>query len=101
MRAPTMSAVIERRRYNTETATLLAGDDYWDGHNYERHGRQTYLYRTPQGRYFTANLTQWQGERNNLTPVTEDEAIKLYEGSLTEHRVEYEEAFPGVNVEDA
>lgn len=30
--------IIDRKRYSVETATLLAGDDYWDGHNYERHG---------------------------------------------------------------
>jgi len=96
-----MSVVVERRRYNTETATLLAGDDYWNGNNWERHGRQTYLYRTPRGRYFVQHLTCWQGERDSLTPVELDEAISLYEGPLSEHRVDYEEAFPDVEVEDA
>ncbi len=42
MKAPRKFAcIIDRKRYDVETATLLAGDDYWDGHNMERHGRKT------------------------------------------------------------
>ena len=95
------SKIIDRKKYSVTTAALLAGDDYWDGHNFERSGRNEFLYRTPNGAYFTVNLTQWQGERDILTPVTQDEAIELFEGSLTEHRVNYTEAFPGVDVQDA
>lgn len=102
MRPPSdMTRIVDRRRYSTTTATLLAGDDFWDGHNWERHGRNTWLYRTPGGRYFVVTLTQWQGEQDALRPVDLDEAIELYEGRLTEHRVEYTEAFPDVEVEDA
>lgn len=101
MREPTMTKIVDRKRYDTETATLLAGDDYWDGHNFERHGRQQFLYRTPRGAYFTVNLTQWQGEQDTLTPVDLDEAIELYEGPLSNHREDYETAFPNVEVEDA
>lgn len=102
MRPPKdMTRIIDRRRYSTATATLLAGDDFWDGNNWERHGRNMFLYRTPSGRYFTVTLTQWQGERDALTPVTQDEAIGLYEGELPEQRVEYDEAFPNVEVLDA
>lgn len=93
--------IIDRKRYSVSTATLIAHDAYWDGHNYERHGRNTFLYRTPRGRYFTITLTQWQGERDNLIPVTQDEAIELYESSLTEHEVDYATAFPDVQVEEA
>ncbi len=93
--------IVDRKRYSVKTATLLAGDDYWDGHNFERHGRNTFLYRTPGGAYFTVMLTQWQGEQNTLEPVTLEEAISLYEGSLSEHEVSYAEAFPGVEVKDA
>ena len=92
--------VIDRKRYSTATATLLAGDDYWDGHNWERRGRNTFLYRTPKGNYFQVILTQWQGEMDTLTPLSLDDAIRLYE-SLAEQRVPYEEAFPGVEVDDA
>jgi hypothetical protein len=96
-----MSVVVDKKRYNTETAMLIAGDDYWDGNNWERHGRQTFLYRTPKGRYFAQHLTCWQGEHDQIEPISQDEAISLYEGALREHRVDYDEAFPGVEVEDA
>ena len=102
MRAPErFTRIIGRRRYNVSTATLLAADDYWDGHNFERSGRNTFLYRTPNGAYFTITLTKWQGEQNGLEPVTEGEAIDLFEGNLTEHAVRYAEAFRDVKVEDA
>jgi hypothetical protein len=93
--------IIGKKRYSTKTATLIASDAYWDGHNFERHGRNIFLYRTPNGAYFTVALTQWQGEQDRLETVTLEEAIVLYEGALTEHEVSYAEAFPGVKVEDA
>ena len=96
-----MTRTVDRKKYSTETATLIADDEYWDGHNMERRGRNCFLYRTPNGAYFTVNMTQWQGERDTLTPVTQEEAISLFEGTLTEHRVKYAEAFPGVEVKDA
>jgi hypothetical protein len=95
------SKIINRKRYSVATATLLAGDDFWDGHNYERSGRQCYLYRTPNGAYFEVNLTCWQGEQDTLLPIDQSEAIELYEGDLTEHRLSYQEAFSGVEVVDA
>ena len=96
-----MTRIIDRKRYSTKTAELLAGNDFWDGHNFERHGRQMFLYKTPNGSYFTVSLSCWQGERDTLDPVSQDEAIELFEGALTEHRVDYSEAFPGVEVVDA
>ena len=41
-----MTAVIGGKRYNTQTATVIASDEYWDGSNYERRGTNTHLYRT-------------------------------------------------------
>ena len=96
-----VSVVIGRKRYDTRTATLLAHDVYWDGQNFERHGRNTWLYRTPRGAFFKVTRTQWQGERDGLTPVTQEEAIDWYEVELTEHVVDYAEAFPRVAVEEA
>jgi len=102
MNAPEdMTRIIARRRYSTATATLLADDAYWDGSNFERSGRNTFLYRTPNGNYFTVTLTQWQGERNRLDDCDIADAIALYEGPLHQHHVEYADAFPGVTVEDA
>ncbi len=88
--------IIEHKLYDVATATLLAGDDYWDGHNFERRGRNMFLYQTPKGAYFTLTLTKWTDEQDELIPIEQDEAIELYERSLTEHRVEYSEAFPKV-----
>ena len=96
-----MTRIIDRKKYSTETATLIASDEYWDGSNFERSGRNCFLYRTPNDAYFTVNLTQWQGERDTLTPITQDEAIDLFENSLTEHEVKYSEAFPDVTVAEA
>lgn len=102
MKAPEkFSKIIDRKKYDVQTATLIADDVYWDGHNFERSGRNCFLYRTPNGNYFTVNLTQWQGEQDSLDPVSQDEAIRLFEGRLSEHYVKYAEAFPGVEVKDA
>jgi len=100
MKPRSMTEIISRRRYTTAAATLIAGNDYWDGHNYERSGRQTYLYLTPKGGYFAVHLTQWQGEQDRIEPLSVDEAVTLWE-SLTERRVEFSEAFPGVKIEEA
>ena len=101
MRPPeSMTKVVDRKRYSVKTATLLAGDDYWDGHNFERSGRNSFLYKTPKGRYFTVNLTQWQGENDSLRPVNQNDAITEF-AYMPEKRVEWEEAFPGVEIEDA
>lgn len=101
MKPVSWTKIINRKRYSTDTATLVADDAYWDGHNFERRGTQTFLYRTPKGAFFTVFLTQWQGSQDQLTPIEEDEAIELYETTLTEHHLDYEEAFPNVEVEDA
>ena len=102
MNAPeNMTRIIRRQRYSTATATLLADDVFWDGSNFERSGRNTFLYRTAKGSYFTVTLTQWQGERDRLEPCDIEDAIALYEGPLTEHNVAYNEAFPDVTVEEA
>lgn len=92
--------VIGGKRYNTVTAALIAGDDYWDGKNYERHGRQTYLCMTPKGNYFATYLTCWEGELDRLVPLSQDEAVTMFE-TLPQKRVDFEEAFPGVELEDA
>jgi hypothetical protein len=100
MKPQTMAEIIQGKRYSTETATLIAGDDYWDGHNFERRGRQQFLYRTPRGNYFVQNLTQWQGERNTLNPLSQDEALRMWE-QLPERRIDFSEAFPGVEITEA
>ncbi len=95
-----MEAVVNRVRYRVRGSTLLAHDEYWDGRNRERNGRNTFLYRSPGGRYFAVHLTMWQGERDRIEPLDEDEAAALYEG-LPEHEVPWEEAFPTLPLEEA
>ncbi len=94
--------IIDRKRYSTASATLLAGDDYWDGHNFERSGRNCFLYRTPKGNYFFVNLSQWQGEADTIEPCTRDEAIEFFENCRPDdQRESFADAFPGVEVLDA
>lgn len=94
------SAVIGGRRYRVSTATLIASDEYWDGHNWERRGTNTFLYRTPKGGYFTAFLTMWEGARDSLEPISEAEARNLWD-ALPEKHCSFETAFPDVEVVDA
>lgn len=86
------AAIIERKRYSTKTATILAGDNTWDGKSYERHGRNIFLYRTKKGRYFKVIVTRWISEDNTLTPIHRNDAIELY-NILDNHFVEYDQAF--------
>ena len=95
-----MRAVIGGKRYDTRTATLLASDSHWDGSNYERHGRNTFLFRAPRGSYFVQHRTLWDGEQDGLEPMTPAEAVDLFE-SLPEKYSSFGAAFPSVAVEDA
>jgi len=94
------TAIVNRKRYSTRTATLLAGNDYWDGHNFERHGRNSFLFRTARGAYFALYQTRWQEEHTGIRPLTTDEAADLWE-RLPERRVDFEDAFLGMTLEDA
>lgn len=89
-----------RTRYRTETATVLASDCYWDGNNWERRGRNSWLLRGSNGSYFAQHQTQWQGERDTIEPLDLDEAIRLYE-ELPEKELDFEEAFPGEEIREA
>jgi hypothetical protein len=104
MKAPAdMTAVINRKRYSTATATLLCGNDWWDGHNHERSGRQRFLYRAPKGSLFFVNLTCWQGEASEIQPADEDEALGFFE-TCARHEsndLDFDAAFPKVVIEEA
>jgi hypothetical protein len=103
MKAIAMSRIINGKRYSTETATLLADDVYWDGHNWERHGRNVFLYRTPGGAYFALHRTMWQGEHDSIEVLSESEAQALYErlAAVDDEALPFEQAFPGLAVTDA
>jgi len=92
MKPQTISMVINGKRYDTEKAILIAGNDHWDGNNHDRYGRNTFLYRTHKGNYFCVHQTLWQGERDRIKPLTKEEAMSMFE-VLTEHRVSFEAAF--------
>lgn len=100
MKPKSFKKIINKKIYNTETATLLSGDDFWDGSNFERKGRNQFLYKTRKNNYFIVNLTKWQGERDDLIAISKDEAINFFENH-SEKRVEFEEAFPDVKIEEA
>ena len=100
MKRPALKTVIGGKRYDTATATEIASDSYWDGHNWERHGRNTWLMRAPRGSFFAVHGTCWQGELDRIEPLSQQEAITLWE-ELPEHEVEFEAAFPGVEIVDA
>ena len=94
-----MQQIVNGLNYDTEKADLVASNEYWDGHNWDRDGRNTYLYRTKAGRFFVYRTSQWQGERDHIEPVSPDEARQYYE-DLSEHGMTYAEAF-GEEPEDA
>ena len=95
-----MKVTINRKTYDTSTAVLLASNRYWDGNNFERGGRNTYLYRTAKGNYFRYTTTMWQGEFDTITPIDAEEAEELY-NELREKEVKYKDAFPDVTIEEA
>lgn len=100
MRPKKMCKVLDGKRYDTEAAEIIADDCYWDGSNFERRGRNTFLYKTPNNGYFAVHQTMWQGEIDRLEPLTVDEAQALWE-TLPEQNVDFEEAFPGIEVVNA
>ncbi|MEP0806736.1 MAG: hypothetical protein HRF47_14740 [Chloroflexota bacterium] len=94
-----MKQVIDGKLYDTEKAEVVASDRFWDGSNWERHGRNTYLYKTKRGNFFAYHTTQWQGERNYIEALTIEQAKELYE-RLPEQDMDFEAAF-GVPPEEA
>ena len=120
-----MDVVVERKRYRTSAATLLASGPAWDerlgeeprrlldvrvggldlsaivgGRGWERLGSQAFLFRTLKGNYFVQFQSTWPGERDRLLPLSQDDAMRLY-GELPEKKLSFEEAFPGVEIEEA
>lgn len=83
--------VIGKKRWDTDKSTLIASDNYWDGNNFERGGRNSFLWKTKNGRYFVTHQTCWQGERDRLVVLSREEAIEMYEE--LDHDVAFEEAF--------
>jgi hypothetical protein len=87
-----MHQIVNGKQYDTDKATLVTSDRYWDGNNYQRRGRNTFLYRSAKGNFFLHHTTQWIGESERLEPISLVEAKKQYE-ILPEYKMEYKEAF--------
>ncbi len=95
-----MEAVVRGKKYNTANSTLIASDRYWDGYNFDRRGRNQYLYKTKKGNFFLVITSLWVGEESKkIVPLEVNEAMDLWE-SLPEREITYEEAF-GVEPEEA
>jgi hypothetical protein len=91
--------VVTGKRYRTDTATLIAHDEYWNGYNCEQGGRNTFLFRTPRGNFFAQYQSLLPGEINKIVPLEIKEAIALYQ-SLHEKEVPFRVVFPDVKAED-
>ena len=87
-----MQQIIGGEKYDTETADLVGSDLYWDGHNWQRYGVNTYLYKTKNGVFFLHKTTIWQGEGASIEVVSVDEAKDWY-GRLPESKMGYKDAF--------
>jgi hypothetical protein len=120
-----MDVVVEGKRYRTSAATLLASGPAWDerlgdeprrlldvrvgglelsaivgGRGWERLGWQAFLSRTLKGNYFVQFQSTWLSERDRLLPLSQADAMRLY-GELPDKKLSFEEAFPGVEIEEA
>ena len=90
MNAPTkLTKTVNGKKYSVKAATLLASDEYFAGGNWERDGRNRFLYRTSDGKHFVVTASMWAGEdRYTLRPIGAWAAYELYRSALTEHEVE-------------
>ena len=74
-----MKQILSDKMYNTETASLLADNEFSDGSNRFTCGRATSLYKTKKGSFFAYHETCWQGEHDWIEPLTILEAKDLFE----------------------
>jgi hypothetical protein len=92
--------VVAGKRYRTDKAALVAHDAYWNGYSCEQGGRNTFLFKTPNGNFFAQYQTLLQGEINKITPMEINEAMSLYQ-SLRKKEVPFRVVFPSIKAEDA
>ena len=94
-----MNWVVAGKRYRTETATLVAHDACWNNCNWEHDGRNTFLFRTSQGRFFAQYQTLAPCKTDTIKPLDTGEALHLYQ-SLGKKEVPFVVIFPCA-IEDA
>ena len=95
-----MKKIINKKVYDTETAKEIATNDYSDVSNRLNNGRSNTLYQTKKGNYFLLTETCWQGEHDNIEPLSKNEAVEEWE-HFHNQCTEFEEAFPDVKIEEA
>ncbi len=81
MRPKPMKAVFDGCLYEVsgkDDPNLIASDTYYDGKNFERKGRNKFLFKTLNKRYFMQHRTTNPNEEDYLKPLTQDEAITMY-----------------------
>jgi hypothetical protein len=102
MQPESMTWVVAGKRYRTDTATLIAHDEYWNGYNCEQGGRNTFLFRTPRGSFFAQHQTLLPHEvkTGKIVPLEADEAVALYQ-SLHKKEIPFRVVFPYVKAQDA
>ncbi len=96
-----MIKVINGRRYNTKTATVIASNEFWGDSNHERGGTNRHLYKTRNGNFFEVLSTCLEDARKyyhprihyTLEPLTLAQARVRYQ-ELRKKEVPFEEAFP-------
>jgi hypothetical protein len=74
-----MKQIINKLIYDTEEAECVASNHFWDGHNFERNGRNMYLYKTKKGNFFLYHTTLWQGEQDFIEPIDKADAERMFE----------------------
>lgn len=94
-----MKQIIDSKLYNTETAELVADNEFQNGSNRLNTGSASHLFKTKKGAFFLFHETIWDGQHSSISPLSESEAKDTYE-HLHNHKMEYEEAF-GVKPEEA
>jgi hypothetical protein len=95
-----MTQIIDKKRYSVANSTVLAHNEYWDGHNMDRRGTNLWLYKTSKGNYFLVHLSPWEGAHDYIEPVDMEYAYEIYE-NLPCKEVTASEAFPTIVIEDA
>ena len=95
-----MKKIVEGKRYDTETATLIGEYGYGSHGDFERIHEE--LYRTKTGNYFVAGTggpktrysvqveqNSWSGS-SDIYPLTKDEALEWAQAHLETEEVEAE-----------
>ena len=74
-----VKAMVNRVKYDTANATMLANNFYADGVNEYTEGKALELYIDKENRYFFAEYSCWEGVKDRITPVTANDAAAFIE----------------------